>query len=176
MWVSEGQVLFWQSWSLYGEQIEMKRDGVLDLVEDLTSDVEVGRSGVACSCAVHCHTLVLALVRLLAVLDLQRPCKHNISNHKPDRNALFLTHSQTIETPIALNEGGPRKRKFYLNNTYTLHWLTLGWHMTFLISLNTERKEQHLSIHNSINLKRVIYSFWQVKKPAGYASYNRHCT
>lgn len=96
----------------------MKRDGVLDLVEDLTSDVEVGRSGVACSCAVHCHTLILALVRLLAVFDLQRPCKHNISNHKPDRNALSPTHSQTIETPIALNEGGPRKRTFFLPKQY----------------------------------------------------------
>ncbi len=91
------------------KQIEVKRDGDLDLVADLTSDVEVGRSGVACSCAVHCHTLILALVRFLAVLDLQRPCKHNTRNHKHS-----LTHSQTISTSIALNEGGLRKRNSFL--------------------------------------------------------------
>ena len=41
---------------------------------DLTSNVEIGRCGVARAGAVHGDTLVLPLVHLLTVLNLQRAC------------------------------------------------------------------------------------------------------
>ena len=41
----------------------------------LTSHVEISRGGVSRPCAVHGHALVLALIRFLAVFDLQRSCK-----------------------------------------------------------------------------------------------------
>lgn len=40
-----------------------------------TSNIQVGWGRVAGSCPVHCHTLVFALIRLLAVLYLQRTCE-----------------------------------------------------------------------------------------------------
>jgi len=41
----------------------------------LTSHIQVGGGRVACACRVGCHTLVLALVRLLAALNLQCTCR-----------------------------------------------------------------------------------------------------
>lgn len=43
-------------------------------ISPLTSDIEVGRGGVACPVAVGGHALVLALVGLLAHLYLQGAC------------------------------------------------------------------------------------------------------
>lgn len=58
-----------------------------------------------------------------------------------------------------IGTGAPRERKSYLcstnlkelNRRHTLHWLTIGCLVTFPAFLNTERNEEHLSLHNSIN-------------------------
>lgn len=49
----------------------------------LTSHVQVGGGGVASACGVGRHTLVLALVRLLAALDLQGTCGDTATGVRP---------------------------------------------------------------------------------------------
>lgn len=59
-----------------------------------TSDVQVCRRGVAHALRVGGHALVLPLVRLLAVLDLQRSCKRSSSGLLGENTSLyFVIHS-----------------------------------------------------------------------------------
>lgn len=50
----------------------------------LTSHIQVGRGRVACARGVGGHTLVLALVRLLAALNLQSTCGDRESEVRPE--------------------------------------------------------------------------------------------
>lgn len=76
--------------------------GVARVKRDLTSNIKVSRGRVASPGAVDCHALVLALVRLLAVLNLQRswggrPKFHSSGQHHTQSNN---THIQSFDPEI----------------------------------------------------------------------------
>lgn len=80
--------------------ITWKEEGAAEVKWDLTSNIKVSRGRVAGPGAVDCHTLVLALVGLLTVLNLksswgQRSQGHKSALHQANTHPHTPTHKYT---------------------------------------------------------------------------------